>query len=80
METLTPKSECPIKHHDTIVIGWNDKNEVVYIRTFDYKWDPHQAAEAQVALKWCVDNCAYWQISSTERLKFASDEDENTDD
>lgn len=69
--------ECPVKHHDTIVIGWNENREVVYVRTFDYVADPIQAAEAQVAFKWCIDNCASWRIGTTEKLNISPrDKDE----
>lgn len=50
-----------MKTHDTVVIGQKD-GEVVFLKSYDYKNDPAQAAQAQADLKEVIDAGLDWVI------------------
>lgn len=53
-----------VKNHCTIVCGWDENKKLAYMRTFDYENDKTEKELAQVAVKWCIDNCkGGWMIS-----------------
>ncbi len=53
--------------HGTIVLGWNNKGEIVYARTFDFSTEnKNEQKEALAAFDYVSSNCPNYVIGGTD--------------
>lgn len=57
--------------HETFVIGFNDKGEVIFFKSYRYK---EQKDEAQSDLKWVIDNCHHWELGAATEWKLTHED------
>ena len=47
--------------HETFIVGFNDKQQVIFFKSYEYL---KQKDEAQSDLKWVQENCDHWEIGA----------------
>lgn len=47
--------------HETFLVGFNEQSQVIFFKSYQYE---KQKSEAQLDLKWVIDNCHHWEIGA----------------
>lgn len=61
-----------MKSDDTIVLGWNNGQQILYAKTFHYL---SEKIEAQVALKYVSEKFKYWKIGHLSGFRLEDNHD-----